>query len=152
MTAIHQAAYLCCHANFNVLFVCILHLKYCIYLFNTSSALKLMLWRLDTLLLIGKINTSIWFCCMKKNLMDDKRNEAQRPHTCWNPNLRNISLTSGCREWGGGSGTPSGKCRLLNLQQLATSSSMANQMSDFSVMYGTAQLFKAHIHLSGKST
>jgi len=36
-----------------------------------------MLWHLDTLLkemLIGKINTSIWFHCMKKkNLMEDKR-------------------------------------------------------------------------------
>jgi len=31
--------------------------------------------------LIGKINTLIWFCCMKKSLMEDKRNEAQRPLT-----------------------------------------------------------------------
>jgi len=34
--------------------------------------------------LIGKINTLIWFCCMnkKKSLMEDKRNnEVQRPLT-----------------------------------------------------------------------
>ena len=35
-------------------------------------------------MLIGKINTSIWFCCMKKkkkSLMEDKsNNEVQRPH------------------------------------------------------------------------
>jgi len=42
-----------------------------------------MLWRLDALLkevLIGKINTSIWFRCMKKkSVIEDKwNNEAQR--------------------------------------------------------------------------
>jgi len=42
-----------------------------------------MLWGLDALLkevLIEKINTSIWFRCMKKSLMEDKQNnEVQRP-------------------------------------------------------------------------
>jgi len=40
---------------------------------------------------IGKINKSIWFCCMKKkrkSLMGDKRNnEVHRPHTSRNPHL-----------------------------------------------------------------
>ena len=61
-----------------------------------------MLWCLDNQLcclrkvLIGKINRSIWFCCIKKkkSLMKDKRsNKAQRPHTCQNPK-RHISLVS----------------------------------------------------------
>jgi len=47
--------------------------------------------------LIGKINTSIWFHSMKKkkkSLMEDKRNnEAQRPLARWNPK-RHIPLVS----------------------------------------------------------
>jgi len=38
--------------------------------------------------LIGKINTLIWFRCMKKkkSLMEDRRNnKAQKPHTHQNP-------------------------------------------------------------------
>jgi len=36
--------------------------------------------------LMGKINTSVWFCCMKKkkkSLMEDKRNQwgAEPPHS-----------------------------------------------------------------------
>ena len=53
---------------------------------------------LDTLLKGSnrKINTSIWFCCMKekKSLVEGIRNnEAQRPHTCRNPKMH-ISLVS----------------------------------------------------------
>ena len=46
-----------------------------------------MLWRLDTLLkesVDWKVNTSIWFHCMKKkSLMKDKRNNegAEAPHS-----------------------------------------------------------------------
>ena len=45
--------------------------------------------------LIGKINTLMWFCCMKKkNLMENKRNnEVWRPHTHWNPK-RHISMVN----------------------------------------------------------
>jgi len=82
-----------------------LHLNYCVssvlvqYLCSSESILKLMLWRLDTLLKESdwKINTSIWCCCMKKkekSLMEDKRNDkAQRPQTRRNPK-RHISLVS----------------------------------------------------------
>jgi len=67
------------------------------YLLSSASALKLMLWCLDTLLkesVIGKINTLVWFHCMKKSLMEDKRNnKAQRPHTHQN-SKRLVSLVS----------------------------------------------------------
>ena len=56
-----------------------------------------MLWRLDTLLKesVDWKNSHIkWFPCMKKSLIEDKRNnKAQRPHTCRNPK-RHISLVS----------------------------------------------------------
>jgi len=57
-----------------------------------------MLWHLDTLLRESddwKINTSIWFHCMKKkkkSLMEDKRNnEAQKPYTRWNPQKAHLT-------------------------------------------------------------
>ena len=37
--------------------------------------------------MIGKINTSIWFCCMKKNLME----EVLRPHTRQNPKKAHLT-------------------------------------------------------------
>ena len=63
-----------------------------------DKMIETRLWHLDTLLkgsvLIGKISTSIWFCCMKKRLMEDKsNNKAQRSHTRRNPK-RHILLVS----------------------------------------------------------
>ena len=75
----YQAAYISyrfCHTLFIELFT-----RICISQ-STASALKLILWHLDTLLsrnvLIGKINTLVWFCCMKKSVMEDKKTVRRR--------------------------------------------------------------------------
>ena len=77
-----QCIYLCCH------FACILYSMYRICTcpmckrFVASRILHTLLkesvdWKIDTL---------IWFRCMKKSLIEDKRdNEAQRLHTNQNP-------------------------------------------------------------------
>ena len=110
MTGIHQAPciYLSCHAHFNMLFTCILHSKYrnciCPLPLEQPKCFKINV-MVSKYTAQGKflleINTSIWFCYMKKknSLMEDKRNnETQRPHTCRNPK-RHISLTVSLLLW-----------------------------------------------------
>ena len=86
MTAIHQATCIS-------ILPCPLQHAFCSYLvltqhfLSSTNVLKLMLWYLGTgKVSIGKINTPIWFPCMKKrkNLMGDKKNEARGPLTRWN--------------------------------------------------------------------
>ena len=60
-------------------------IEYCICIcLILLQYLKSMLWHLDTLLeksVDWKINTSIWFCCMKKkSLMEDERNNEEQRH------------------------------------------------------------------------
>ena len=65
-------------------------------LVHSTSALKLMLWHLDTKENIDwkNLNNNMILLNEEESLMEDKRNnDVQRPHTRWNPK-RHISLMS----------------------------------------------------------